>query len=80
MLELEVACYKSKIKAKWRSSCCGSVVMNPTSVYEDASSIPGPAQWVKDLALLWLWCRPAAAALFVPLAWELPNAMDVALK
>ena len=27
-----------------------------------------------DLALLWLWCRPAAAALIQPLAWELPCA------
>ena len=33
-----------------------------------------------DLALLWLWCRPAAVALIRPLAWEPPYAMDVALK
>ena len=30
--------------------------------------------------LLWLWCRPAAAALIRPLAWEPPYARDVALK
>ena len=33
-----------------------------------------------DLALLWLWCRPGAAALIQPLAWELPYASDAALK
>ena len=30
--------------------------------------------------LLWLWHRPAAAALTGPLAWILPYAMSVALK
>ena len=40
------------------TSCCGSAVMNPTSVYND-SLILGPKQWVKDLVLPWLWCRPA---------------------
>ena len=33
-----------------------------------------------DPALLWLWCRLAAAAPIGPLAWELPYAMSVALK
>ena len=33
-----------------------------------------------DLALLWLWCRPAAVALIWPLTWEPPYAMGVALK
>ena len=32
------------------------------------------------LALLWLWCRPAAAAPVEPLAWELPCAAGMALK
>ena len=33
-----------------------------------------------DPALLWLWCRLAAAALLGPLAWEPPCATGAALK
>ena len=59
-------------------------------------SVPGLAQWVKDLTLLlncsvghrysldpqllWLWCRLAAVAMIQPLAWELPYAVAAALK
>ena len=31
-----------------------------------------------DLASLWLWCRPAAAAPIRPLAWEPPYAVGAA--
>ena len=33
-----------------------------------------------DLALLWLWCRPAVAAPIGPLAWDPPYATGAALK
>ena len=62
------------------SSLCGSVEMNLTSNHEGTGSIPGLAQMVKDLALLWLWCRPAATAPIQPLAWKLLYASNVALK
>ena len=37
-----------------RSSYCGSVVMKPASIGEDADLILGLAQGVKDQALPWL--------------------------
>ena len=37
-------------------------------------------RWGSDSALLWLWCRLAAAALIPPLAWEPPYGVGVALK
>ena len=38
---------------RW-SSHCGTAEMNLTRNHEVVGSIPGLAQWVKDLALLWL--------------------------
>ena len=67
-------------KANIGNSHRGSVVTNLTSIHEDMGSIPGLAQWVKDLALLWLWCRPEATALIQPLAWELLYASGTTLK
>ena len=71
-------------------------VRNPTRIHEDVGLIPGLTRLVKgssiaancgisprcssNLALLWLWCRSAAAAPIQLLAWELPYAMDAALK
>ena len=35
---------------------------------------------ISDLALLWLWCRPAAVAPIRPLAWESLHDVDAAKK
>ena len=68
----KVKCYLPKMVKDigGGSSCCGSSVVSLTSIHEDTGSIPGLAQWMKDPTLLWLWCRPAAAAPITPLAWE----------
>ena len=65
--------------SSWRP-CRGAVQTNPTRNHDTAGSIPGLAQWVKHLALLWRWCRPVATAPIRPLAWEPPCATGAALK
>ena len=66
-------------------------LMNLSGNHEGAGSIPGLGQRVavscgvgcrrgSDPSLLWLWCKPAAAAPVIPLAWKPPCAAGVALE
>ena len=58
----------------------GAAETNLTSTHEVGGLIPGLAQRVKELALLWLWCGLVATALIRPPAWEPPYALGAALE
>ena len=42
---------KKQKKRERESSHCGAAEIKPTNIHEDASLIPGPAQWVNNPAL-----------------------------
>ena len=73
---------KVSLLKEWgpRSSCCGAMETNTTSIQEDVGSSSGFTWWVGDLVWLWLWHRLAAVAAIRPLAWEPPYAAGAALK
>ena len=76
----------------WRVPVVAQQVKNPTSIHEDAGSIPGLSR-LKIQHCHKLWCRSqmqlgscvavavtADTALIQPLTWKLPSAAGAALK
>ena len=91
---LRKSCAKCSLEMHIGVPIVAQWLTNPTGNHEVAGSIPGLAQWVKELALPWvvvkvadeaqilcfcgLWRRPGAPALIRPLAWEPPYAVGAA--
>ena len=73
------------VMAQWKRICLASTRTQVCSLLSGLR-IPHCCElWLGrrgslDLALLWLWYRPAATALIPLLAWKPPYAMGVALK
>ena len=51
MGDVAVSPSEALVKSQPQSSHYGSLVMNPTSIHEDAVLTPGLNQWVKDPVL-----------------------------
>ena len=87
---------RQNIHQEWRSPHCGQAGQEPSMVSVrmqvwSLDSLSGlrkgtaincgvDCRCSSDLGLLWLWFRPAAAALIRSLAQELPYAASVAVK
>ena len=73
---LRIVCSREPLKSLWGVPTVVQWVKNLTCIHEDAAQLSGLRIW----RCCELWCRLAAAALIWPLAWELPYAVDAALK